>query len=107
MTTATTVIALLPVIASQGAGADVMVPMALPSIGGMVGTLITLLVVPVLYSIGEERKVRTGGMSPLRRRIAAFLGWKTDAAHTDDAELASDSPATPTPLADTLEPEEA
>jgi Cu(I)/Ag(I) efflux system membrane protein CusA/SilA len=57
MTTATTILALLPVITSQGRGADVMIPMALPSIGGMVFELMTLFVVPVLYSAYEERRV--------------------------------------------------
>ncbi len=55
MTTATTALALLPVITSQGRGADVMVPMALPSIGGMGAILLTLFVVPLLYAWVEER----------------------------------------------------
>ncbi|MGM0557220.1 MAG: efflux RND transporter permease subunit [Myxococcota bacterium] len=54
MTTATTLLALLPVISSQGRGADVMVPMAIPAVGGMAIELITLFVVPVLYSLREE-----------------------------------------------------
>jgi Cu(I)/Ag(I) efflux system membrane protein CusA/SilA len=58
MTTATTALALLPVITSQGRGADVMVPMALPSIGGMGAILLTLFVVPVLYAWVEERGLR-------------------------------------------------
>jgi Cu(I)/Ag(I) efflux system membrane protein CusA/SilA len=58
MTTATTALALLPVITSQGRGADVMVPMALPSIGGMGAILLTLFVVPVLYAWVEERELR-------------------------------------------------
>jgi Cu(I)/Ag(I) efflux system membrane protein CusA/SilA len=58
MTTATTILALLPVVTSQGRGADIMVPMALPSLGGMVVELITLFVVPVLYCALEERRVK-------------------------------------------------
>jgi Cu(I)/Ag(I) efflux system membrane protein CusA/SilA len=58
MTTATTLLALLPVITSQGRGADLMVPMALPSVGGVVLALVTLFTVPVLYSIGEERELK-------------------------------------------------
>ena len=58
MTTATTALALLPVITSQGRGADVMVPMALPSVGGMGAILLTLFVVPVLYAWVEERRLR-------------------------------------------------
>lgn len=58
MTTATTILALIPVITSQGRGADVMVPMALPSVGGMAIELITLFVVPVLYCWVEEMRTR-------------------------------------------------
>jgi Cu(I)/Ag(I) efflux system membrane protein CusA/SilA len=54
MTTATTLLALLPVVTSQGRGADVMVPMAIPVLGGMLFELITLFVVPVLYSLVQE-----------------------------------------------------
>lgn len=58
MTTATTILALLPVITSQGRGSDIMVPMALPSVGGMMIELMTLFVVPVLFCAIEERKFR-------------------------------------------------
>jgi copper/silver efflux system protein len=54
MTTATTLLALLPVITSQGRGSDVMVPMAIPVLGGMIIELITLFVVPVLYCLVQE-----------------------------------------------------
>lgn len=54
MTTATTLLALLPVITSTGRGADLMRPMALPVLGGMAVELITLFVVPVLYCAVEE-----------------------------------------------------
>lgn len=55
MTTATTMLALLPVVMSHGRGSDVMVPMALPQVGGMAIELLTLFVVPVLYCAVEER----------------------------------------------------
>jgi Cu(I)/Ag(I) efflux system membrane protein CusA/SilA len=54
MTTATTILALLPVLTSTGRGSDIMIPMAIPSFGGMVIALITLFVVPVLYSWKQE-----------------------------------------------------
>ncbi len=57
MTTATTALALLPVISSQGRGADVMIPMALPSIGGMATLLLTLFTVPILYAWVEEARL--------------------------------------------------
>lgn len=58
MTTATTILALLPVLTSTGRGSDIMIPMAIPSFGGMLIALITLFVVPVLYSWRAEWKVR-------------------------------------------------
>ncbi len=54
MTTATTLLALLPVLTSTGRGSDIMIPMAIPSFGGMLIALITLFVVPVLYGWREE-----------------------------------------------------
>ncbi len=60
MTTATTILALLPVLTSTGRGSDVMVPMAVPSVGGMLVALITIFVVPVLYSFVEELRLRRG-----------------------------------------------
>jgi len=57
MTTATTIIALLPVLSSTGKGSDIMVPMAIPTFGGMLIAVITIFVVPVLYSLWQEGKL--------------------------------------------------
>lgn len=59
MTTATTLIALLPVLTSTGKGSDIMVPMAIPLFGGMTIEVLTMFVVPVLYSMWQEGKIRT------------------------------------------------
>ena len=58
MTSATTIIALLPVLTSTGRGADIMIPMAIPAFGGMVLASVTYFIVPVLYSLREERKIK-------------------------------------------------
>ncbi|MCH7657864.1 MAG: efflux RND transporter permease subunit [Bacteroidetes bacterium] len=58
MTTATTIIALLPIFTSTGKGADIMVPMAIPIFGGMTIQVMTMFIVPVLYSMWQERKVK-------------------------------------------------
>lgn len=58
MTTSTTILALLPILTSGGRGADVMIPMALPSVGGMTVTLITLFIVPVGYAWIKERELK-------------------------------------------------
>jgi Cu(I)/Ag(I) efflux system membrane protein CusA/SilA len=54
MTTATTILALLPVLTSYGTGSGVMVPMALPIVGGMAIALVTLFVVPTAYCFTAE-----------------------------------------------------
>jgi Cu(I)/Ag(I) efflux system membrane protein CusA/SilA len=58
MTTATTILALLPILTSTGRGSDIMIPMAIPSFGGMLIALITLFVVPVLYSWKAELQLK-------------------------------------------------
>ena len=58
MTTATTLLALLPVMTATGRGADIMVPMAIPTFGGMLFEVMTMLVVPVLYCWREEGRIR-------------------------------------------------
>ncbi len=55
MTTACTILALIPVLTSHGKGADVAVPMALPSFGGMTIDIITIFVVPTIYCWVKER----------------------------------------------------
>ena len=58
MTTATTVLGLLPVFWATGRGSDIMQPMAIPSVGGMAVELITLFIVPCIYCWVEEWKLR-------------------------------------------------
>ena len=58
MTTTTTLIALLPVLTSTGRGADLMVPMALPTFGGMAFQVVTLFIVPILYAIWKESQLK-------------------------------------------------
>jgi len=64
MTSATTILALLPVLTSTGRGADVMVPMAIPSFGGMLVVLVSTLMTPVLYSWLEERRAASAQAAP-------------------------------------------
>ena len=63
MTSLTVILALLPAALGLGAGADTNGPMAIAVIGGMVSsTLLTLVVVPAVYSLVEQ------GLGRLRRR---------------------------------------
>jgi Cu(I)/Ag(I) efflux system membrane protein CusA/SilA len=58
MTTATTVIGLIPVFTTQGRGSDIMQPMAIPVMGGMAVQLITIFIAPCLYCAVMERRLR-------------------------------------------------
>lgn len=58
MTTATTVIALLPVLTSTGRGADIMIPMAIPTMGGMLIDISSYFLVPVLVYWRESLKMK-------------------------------------------------
>jgi Cu(I)/Ag(I) efflux system membrane protein CusA/SilA len=60
MTTATTILALIPVFTLTGRGSDIMVPMAIPSFGGMTIEILTMLIVPVLYCWIKEAKINKG-----------------------------------------------
>ena len=62
MTSATTIIALLPILTSSGRGSDIMIPMAIPAFGGMIVAAITYFIVPVLYSIREERRFKNNSI---------------------------------------------
>lgn len=62
MTSLTTIIALLPVLTSTGKGSDIMVPMAIPTFGGMTVAAITYFLVPTLYSWREEKKLKRNAL---------------------------------------------
>jgi Cu(I)/Ag(I) efflux system membrane protein CusA/SilA len=59
MTTGTTLLALIPVLTSRGRGSDIMLPMAIPSFGGMLLVLVTVFLVPVLYCWVKEIQWRS------------------------------------------------
>ena len=56
MTTATTLLALMPILTSPGKGSEIMLPMAVPIFGGMFVQILNLLLVPTLYAMVMERK---------------------------------------------------
>jgi Cu(I)/Ag(I) efflux system membrane protein CusA/SilA len=58
MTTAVAVIALLPVLTSTGKGADIMVPMSIPTFGGMIIQVMTIFVVPLFQAMWRENAVK-------------------------------------------------
>jgi HAE1 family hydrophobic/amphiphilic exporter-1 len=57
MTTATTVLGLLPMAVGLGAGSELRRPMALVVIGGLIAsTALTLLIIPAVYSLLDRRR---------------------------------------------------
>jgi hydrophobic/amphiphilic exporter-1 (mainly G- bacteria), HAE1 family len=79
MTTLTTVLGLTPMALGIGRGADLRAPIAIAVIGGLiVATLLTLVVVPVLFSVVEGvRAAVTGGA---RSEVGVTAGGGTPAA---------------------------
>jgi HAE1 family hydrophobic/amphiphilic exporter-1 len=65
MTTVTTVLGLLPMALGIGRGADLRAPLAVSVIGGLLlATLLTLIVVPVVYAVVEDLRLRVRGHDP-------------------------------------------
>ena len=82
MTTATTLLALLPVLISTGRGADIMLPMAIPSFGGMLIVQLSVFLVPCLFAMVKECQFRLNLSDKnidtifiIFMAIGAFLGF--------------------------------
>ena len=83
MTVTAIMAGLVPILWSQGAGADVMKRIAAPMVGGMVtSTVLTLVVIPAIYSLWKERalarrpegqEVSSGEPLPSIERVGAGL----------------------------------
>jgi len=108
MTTATTVLGLLPMALGIGDGAEIRTPMAIAVIGGLItSTLLTLVVIPVIYSLfdrlqagllgrpgideatGEQRRDETPAGVPglARSRTDGGLGGLGDLGDLDGGEV--------------------
>ena len=70
MTTATTLIALLPVLTSTGKGSDIMIPMAIPTFGGMFIQSMTMFVVPVMQCMWRESVIKKEERKKLKKEGA-------------------------------------
>jgi len=65
MTTSTTVLGLLPMSLGLGEGGEIQAPLARVVIGGLItSTLITLVLIPVVYLLLEERTARVRVLAP-------------------------------------------
>jgi hydrophobic/amphiphilic exporter-1 (mainly G- bacteria), HAE1 family len=70
MTTVTTVLGLTPMALGLGAGADLRAPLAIAVIGGLVvATALTLIVVPVIFSVVESARLALAGEREVIRGV--------------------------------------
>jgi HAE1 family hydrophobic/amphiphilic exporter-1 len=92
MTAAGTIAALLPMATGlAGGGAFVSAPVAIVVIGGLVSsTLLTLILVPVLYQLVERSKERRAAKRERRRELRAGRGRQADAAQPGTGSEGSD-----------------
>ena len=62
MTTAATILGMMPIALGLGAGAELRAPMAIAIIGGLItSTLLSLIVVPVVYALLDDLRLRFSG----------------------------------------------
>lgn len=57
LTSATTILALFPVLTATGRGAELMIPLAIPTVGGLTFVVLSMFIVPVLYCWREEYRL--------------------------------------------------
>lgn len=88
MTVATTVIGLTPLLWATGAGSDVMKPIAVPLIGGMVtSTIHVLLVTPIIFFIVKRHDLKRGRLTISGLRATEELQETEDGRRPARAEL--------------------
>ena len=82
MMTVTAIIAgLLSILWGHGAGASVMKRIAAPMVGGMISsTVLTLVVIPAVYSLWRERELRSPAYAPIPLHRKVGLQEATEGA---------------------------
>jgi Cu(I)/Ag(I) efflux system membrane protein CusA/SilA len=70
MTNATTLLSLIPVLWATGRGAELMIPMVLPVVGGMVFDLVSLFSVPVFFAWYWERRLARAAPAAMPAPVA-------------------------------------
>jgi Cu(I)/Ag(I) efflux system membrane protein CusA/SilA len=78
MTVATTVLGLLPIMLSSGAGMDITQPIATPTFGGMISsTIYVLFLIPCLFAIGDDIRRRWPGRFGSRAPVLEVTGERS------------------------------
>ena len=83
MTVVAIIAGLLPIMWGHGAGADIMKRIAAPMVGGMVSsTILTLVVIPAVYSLWREAGQRSVARDAMRLDSDARVAHRTDIVHS-------------------------
>lgn len=73
MTTMTTIIGMVPLALGLGEGQELMAPMAVSVIGGLVAsTLITLFIIPILYAIVDDIETKSGRKHLAKKTVRLY-----------------------------------
>src|SRR2546429_9013759 len=89
MTVSTVVASLLPIMWSTSAGAEVMKPLATPVLGGMVSSLLHVLIVtPVIFFWLRERQLKKQGIERASTEMSGEFSYETS-GKTSDADRVS------------------
>ena len=93
MTVSTVVAGLLPIMWSTSAGSEVMKPLATPVLGGMVSSLLHVLIVtPVIFFWLRERQLRNQGIASASAEMSEEFRYETSEITSDaDRVLLSDT----------------
>jgi Cu(I)/Ag(I) efflux system membrane protein CusA/SilA len=84
MTVSTVVAGLLPIMWSTSAGSEVMKPLATPVLGGMVSSLLHVLIVtPVIFFWLRERQLKKQGLTQLNSEVSKDHSSETNGSASD------------------------
>src|SRR6266478_3944000 len=89
MTVSTVVAGLLPIMWSTSAGSEVMKPLATPVLGGMVSSLLHVLIVtPVIFFWLRERQLKKQGIATASEEMSEEFSYETS-GHASDRDPGS------------------
>jgi len=84
MTVSTVVAGLLPIMWSTSAGSEVMKPLATPVLGGMVSSLLHVLIVtPVIFFWLRERQLKKQGIATASEEMSEEFSYETSGKSSD------------------------
>ena len=102
MTTFTTILGMLPMCFASGGQAEMVQPIALAVVGGLISsTFVTLLVIPVLYSlVMRKKKAKTKQIAQPEKLAAPTLAEPESASQETQESASQETPESPSETTD-------